>query len=139
MAEVPLREGLFHIPGPSPDDHPYLIGTKCRLCGYTAFPPRHVCLKCLREETMEEVKLGPRGTLDSFAVMQVGPPDFRPPYVIGNIKIPEGPLVFALISGCEPRDDALELGQEMELTIECIKKDNQGNDLMAWKFRPARR
>jgi hypothetical protein len=47
-------------------------------------------------------------------------------------------LVFTLITGCEARDDALEIGQEMELIIDKIKKDRQGNNLVGWKFRPRR-
>ena len=88
---------------------------------------------------MEEIKLGPYATLENFAVMRVGPPDFPAPYIVGYVRMKEGILIFTPITGCEARDDALELGEEMELTIEKIKVDEQGNNLIAWKFRPTRR
>lgn len=88
---------------------------------------------------MEEMKFGPCATLDNFALMQIGPPDFPAPYIMGYVRMKEGVVVFAPITGCEARDDALELGEEMELTIEKIKEDEQGNNLIGWKFRPTRR
>ncbi len=138
VADLPIKEGLFHVPQ-SPDDKPYLIGSRCRVCGYSSFPKKEVCIKCRRDDSIEEVKLGPHGTLETFAVMQVGPPDFPAPYMMGYVRTDEGALIFTLITGCEARDDALELGEEMELTIEKIKEDRQGNSLIGWKFRPIRK
>jgi len=87
---------------------------------------------------MKEIKLGPYGVLETFTMMQVGASDFPPPYLMGYVRTREGALVFTLITGCEVRDDALEIGQEMELIIDKIKKDRQGNNLVGWKFRPRR-
>ena len=85
---------------------------------------------------MEEVKLGPYATLETFAVMRVGTPDFPPPYIMGYVRMKEGASVFTLITGCEARDDALDLGEEMELTVEKVGTDRQGNNLIGWKFKP---
>lgn len=138
MAAIPLKEGLFHIPE-SPDEKPYLIGSRCTACGYTCFPKSPVCVRCRRDDTTEELKLGPYGTLETFAVMQVGMPDFPAPYVIGYVRTKEGALVFTPITGCDARDDALTLDEDMELVIERIKEDEQGNELLGWKFKPTRR
>ncbi len=138
MVDLPVKEGLFHIPE-SPDDKPYLIGSKCRVCGYTSFPKKEVCVKCRRNDTVEETRFGPYATLENFAVMQVGSPYFPTPYIIGYVRMKEGALIFTPITGCEARDDALELGEEMELTIEKIREDGQGNNLIGWKFKPTRR
>ncbi len=138
MVDRLLKEGLFQVPA-SPGDKPYLIGSRCRICGYICFPKKDVCVKCRRDDTMEQTRIGPDGILETFAVMQVGPPDFPPPYMIGYVKTKEGALVFTLITGCEPRDDALLIGEEMELVIEKIKKDKDGNNVIGWKFKPIRR
>ena len=138
MTDIPIKKGLFHIPE-SPDDKPYLIGSKCRVCGYTVFPKQQVCVRCLKDGTMEELKLGQQATLETFAVMQVGPPDFPPPYIIGHVKTKEGAKLFTLIAGCEPKDDAMDLGEEMELVIEKVKEDKEGNNVIGWKYRPVRR
>ncbi len=137
LADVPVREGFFHVPESS-EDKPFLIGSKCTICGYTCFPKKSVCVRCRRDDTMKEIKLGPYGVLETFTVMQVGPSDFPPPYLMGYVRTKEGAVVFTLITGCEARDDALEIGQEMELIIDKIKKNRQGNNLIGWKFRPRR-
>jgi len=138
MVDMPVKEGLFHIPE-SLGDKPYLIGSRCRACGYTCFPRKEVCVRCRQNDTVEEIKLGPYGTLETFAVMQVGPPDFPPPYIMGYVRMKEGALVFTLITDCEPQDDALEIGEEMELVIEKIREDEEGNNLIGWKFKPIER
>lgn len=137
MANLPLKEGLFHIPE-SPNDKPYLIGSRCSVCGYTCFPKKKVCVRCRRDDTMEEIKLSPHGTLETHAVMQVGAPGFPPPYIIGYVRTKEGALVFTLITGCEPRDGVLDIGEEMEMVIEKIREDEEGNNLVGWKFKPAK-
>jgi len=138
VAEIPFRKGLFHVPR-SPGEKPYLLGSRCHVCGYTCFPSKVVCVRCRRDDTMAEVTLGPYGILKNFAVMQVGPPDFPPPYIMGYVTMDEGPVVFTTITGCEATEDALEVGQPMELVIETIKTDEDGNALLGWKFRPGRR
>jgi len=138
MTDLPIKEGLFHIPQSS-NDKPYLIGSRCRVCGYTVFPKQDVCVRCRQDGTMEQLKLGPYGILETFATMRVGPPDFPPPYIIGYVKMKEGARLFTLITGCETKDDALEIGEEMELLIEKIKEDTEGNHLIGWKFKPSGR
>jgi uncharacterized OB-fold protein len=132
---LPLKEGLFHQPE-SGQEKPYLIGSRCSVCGYTSFPKKEVCLKCLRDDTMEEARFGPYAILDSFAIMQVAPPGFFPPYIQGYVKLNDGPKVFTLITGCEPKDDALQLGEPMELVIDKIKEDENGHEIIGWKFKP---
>ncbi|MFH1650614.1 MAG: OB-fold domain-containing protein [Chloroflexota bacterium] len=138
MADIPWKEGLFHaVEGK--EEHPYLCGSRCRVCGYTSFPEKEVCLVCRRDDTMENIKLGSFGNLVTFTVMRVGPPDFPPPYVIGYVKLKEGPVIFTQLSGVKPEDDALKIGEEMELVIEKLKQNERGDNLLAWKYRPVRK
>jgi uncharacterized OB-fold protein len=134
--EVPIKEGVFHKPE-SPSEKPYLIGSRCRLCGYVCFPKKQVCVKCVRDDCMAETKFGPYAHLDSYAVIHVAPPGFTVPYIQAYVILEQGPKIFTLISGCEPRDDALAPGQKMELVIERITDDENGNHLIGWKFKPA--
>jgi len=133
--EVPVLEGLFHRPS-GPGDKPYLIGSKCSACGYVAFPRREVCPACVHENTMQDIPLSTRGKLFSFTVARVAPPGFTAPYLQAYVDLPEGPRIFSLISGVEPTDDALVEGQDMELVIEKIRTDEQGNHVIGYKFRP---
>jgi uncharacterized OB-fold protein len=138
MTDLPLKAGLF-VQAESESERPYLLGSRCRACGYTSFPRKEICIVCRKEATMEDIHLGSYGRLETFAVMQVGPPGFNVPYVIGYVKTREGVLVFAPITGCEAKDDALKVGEEMELVIEKVKEDGKGNNLIGWKYKPAGR
>jgi len=134
---LPIKEGHFHEPE-SGHDKPYLIGSRCRVCGYVCFPKKDVCVRCLRDDTMEETHFGPDGVLESFAVMQVAPSGFSAPYIQGYVTLKDGPKVFTLMTGCPPDDDALKVGQEMELVIETIRENEKGDELIGWKFRPVK-
>ena len=49
MADLPLKAGMFVQPA-NRDEKPYLIGSRCRACGYTCFPRKEVCVVC-RDDT----------------------------------------------------------------------------------------
>ena len=133
--QIYIREGCYRE-ATSPSEQSYLIGNKCRVCGYVAFPKRVVCPACIQEDTMEEIPLSPRGKLYSYTVLHVPLPGFPAPYIIGRTQLPEGPRVTSLITGCEPTEDALDIGAEVELTIGKISEDKEGNDIIGYMFRP---
>lgn len=137
MVDFFLKEGVIQTPK-SLGERAYLVGSKCRICGYVCFPKKEVCIRCRRDDVMEEIKLSNHGTLENFAVMQIGPSDFPLPYIIGYVKTKEGVLIFTQITGCEAKDEALQIGEEMEMVIEMIKTDDYGNNLIGWKFKPIR-
>jgi len=137
MAEIPIKKGLFHKPEKQ-GEAPYLIGARCSICGYTSFPRKIVCPRCRRDDCMEEIELGERAKLETFAVMQVGTRDFPPPYIVAYVRTKEGVSIFTIVTDCEAREDALEIGEEMELVIEKIKEDESGNCLLGWKYKPVR-
>lgn len=130
-----IREGSYRRAA-SPSDESCLIGNKCSVCGYVAFPKRMVCPACIKEDTMEEIPLSPRGRLHSYTVLHVPLPGFPAPYIIGRTQLPEGPRVTSLITGCEPTEGALDIGTEVELIIGKISEDKEGNDIMGYMFRP---
>jgi len=133
---IHAREGCYRE-GTSSSDQSYLIGNKCSVCGYVAFPKRVVCPACIKENTMEEIPLSPRGRIYSYTVLHVPLPGFPAPYIIARTQLPEGPRVTSLITGCEPKEDALDIGTEVELTIGKISEDREGNDIIGYMFRPA--
>ena len=133
--QVLLREGLFHLPA-SPNERPYLIGSKCRVCGNVFFPKRVVCPACISEDTLEEISLSTRGRINSFAVVEVAPPGFTVPYTQALVDLPEGLTIFSPIAGGASEAKALELGAEVELIIAPISVDEDGNEVIGYKFRP---
>ena len=135
--QVPVEVGLYYQPL-IPSEKPYLIGSKCCSCGCVTFPKKVVCPACIRDDTMEEIPLNRRGRIYSFTVVQIAPPGFVAPYIQAVVDLAEGPRIFSLITGCEPSEESLEIGMEVELVIDKICEDEEGNELIGYKFQPVR-
>ena len=91
---------------------------------------------CLQEGTMDEVPLSTRGKINTFTISRVAPLGFNAPYIQAFVDLPEGPRVFSLITGCEASEAAIEIGSEVEMVIEKICNDEEGSELIGYKFRP---
>ena len=94
-----------------------------------------VCHKCAGEN-LDEIALSKRGKLASFTVAWAAPEGFKPPVIMGYIDLPEGVRLISLLSGVEADKDALKAGQEMELVFEPIRTDEEGKQVLAFKFKP---
>lgn len=132
---VPLQEGLFTPPEPDPGAS-HLLGSRCRECGSIFFPTRIYCGRCCTT-TVETLALSRRGKLFSYSLNQrkgkLALVDV--PYVEAEVELPEGVHVFTVLTVRSP--EGLHLGMDMELVIEKVAEDNAGNDVVAYKFRPA--
>jgi uncharacterized OB-fold protein len=87
-----------------------LIGSRCRSCDARSFPTRTICFECLGDD-LEEILLGPDGTLYSFSTVHVSA-SRRVPYTIGYVDLAEGPRVLARLAGDPARytpDDRVTL------------------------------
>jgi uncharacterized OB-fold protein len=134
--QIPIEEGLFYIPS-SPDEKPYLIGTKCKVCGLSVFPKTPVCPKCMKKDTMEEALLIGKGKLDSFSIVQAALPGFKAPSIQAYINLEKGPRIWSLVTGCDPSEEALKPGMDMEMVIAKVREDDQGNEIISYQFKPA--
>ena len=135
--KFPVREGLFTSPS-DPDVKPQLIAGKCSDCGETIFPKPILCLNCQREN-IEEVKLSGRGKIYSCTVVMQQPHPYYKgpvPYGLGFVEIPEGIRIETLFTDSDP--DSLHIGMEVELVIEKLYEDEEGRELITYKFRPVR-
>lgn len=127
--ETCLLPGLFAIV----DGCPALVASRCEDCGELAFPRREVCPRCKRFSTVS-VAVGQRAQLHSFTVCHTARVGWPAPYLQAYVELPEGLLVFTLISSSvEPRADALKVGMEMELEVEPVHFDN---GLLTYKYHP---
>lgn len=131
---VPLREGIFRLP-PGPDGEPALIGSRCQNCGDHFFPKRHICLNCGQED-IEETTLGRRGKIWTYTVARQTPPGslMQAPYVIVVVQLAEGAMVQAVLTDHDP--EAVHVGMEVEMVLEKMGTSAEGDDLMAFKFKP---
>ncbi|MFC1534525.1 Zn-ribbon domain-containing OB-fold protein [Thermodesulfobacteriota bacterium] len=132
---TPIEEGIFHQPS-SPDEEPYLIGVKCNVCGLKAFPKTPVCPRCLEKDTMEEAHIMGKGKLDSFSIVRAALPGFKAPSIQAYINLEEGPRIWSLVTGCEPSEEALKPGMDMELVIARVREDARGNEIVSYQFKP---
>ncbi len=135
--QYPAEEGLFTWPSGKPQ----LIGGHCKSCGTYFFPKYYVIHKpgC-KERQVEEILLSRKGELDTYTVQHYPPPppfvspDPFVPYAIGWVALPEGIAVAGIITGCKLED--IKAHMDVELVAEKAWNDNDGNEVLIWKWRP---
>lgn len=137
MGKKPIEEGLWTVPS-SADDKPHLIGSRCRVCGEVFFPKRTygICTHC-QSIDIEEVVLSRLGKIYSYTVVMQKPPEYYRgpvPYAEGFVELPEGVRVETLFTGCN--FDDLKLGMDVEMIIEKLYEDEDGSEIVTFKFRP---
>lgn len=130
----PFRADLFT--GWREGEEPRLLGSRCTGCGQAFFPPRAFCATCPKGGTVVPAQLGPVGTLYAWTMVHVAPRRFRPPYPIGFVDLPEGVRVCAQLTGFSEQGPFPAPGSEVEMVVEPISEDPQGNPLLGYKFRP---
>ncbi len=134
---VPIKEGILTSPL-SPPGQVRLAGTRCTACGEHFLGKRAFCENC-SGETMEPVRFSGRGRLYSYTVIRHRPPgDYKGPdpfvpFGLGLVELPEGIRVLSRIAGDIGR---LEVGMELELEVYKLYRDAEGNDVMAFHFKP---
>ena len=130
--QVPIKGARLRL-----GDSPALLGSRCPGCGEHFYPPRYVCLNCYHEG-LEEVALSTRGELYSFTIARVALPGtlMTPPYVIAQVRLTEGVQVATVLTDIDP--EAARIGMSLELVVEKASVDSEGNDVMTFKFRPAK-
>ena len=131
---IPVKEGLFTWPS-SPGEEPRLIASECPSCGEVLFPKRKICANC-QEEKLREIILSRRGKTYSFSYVMQRPGRYYEgpvPYAFGWAEFPEKVRVQALFI-CDNFDD-LRIGGDVEVVIERLYDDKDGNEVVAHKFR----
>jgi uncharacterized OB-fold protein len=136
LPRVAIEDGYFTIPD-DPAEPPRLLGSRCDSCGEHFFPRRTVCARCLHEGCAD-VMLGPRGRLYTWTYVHV--PLFAKrdgsvgAYGVGQVDLPEGPRIQSILVG---GPDDFRIGMELELDLETLGPDTDGNDVVIFRFRPA--
>jgi uncharacterized OB-fold protein len=63
-------------------------------------------------------------------------PGIRTPVAMGDVDLLEGPRVFAFLDVSEPYEAKLRIGMDVKMVIGEIRKDEKGNSLYCYMFRP---
>lgn len=135
---IPIVQGVFTWPS----DEPRFIASRCKKCGTVSFPKSPVCRnpKCKNKTDVEETLLTRRGKLLSYTLVCYPPP---PPFVspqpfvpfpIGEVQFPEGIAIMGQMTGCQYEN--LEIGMDVEMVVDKLFQDDQGDEVVGWKFRP---
>ena len=133
--QVPIAPDLFAWL----DDGAHLVGSKCLECGEVRFPANSFCPQCCKETT-ENIPLSQRGRLYSFTVQRFKPPPpYRgpepfEPYGVGMVELPEGLRVTSLLAESDPA--RLRVGMELELVVSKFFEDEEGREVLAYRFKP---
>ena len=117
-------------------EQPYLAGSKCSECGTVFLGDRMACSRCLSTEPLEHIRLSDRGELHVFSIVHQSVPGVPVPYVAAIVDLPEGVSVRCNIVGVEPDPKNLEFGMPVQMFTEKVHTDRDGNDVIAFKFRP---
>jgi uncharacterized OB-fold protein len=130
--QVPIKGARLRL-----GESPALVGSRCPSCGEHFYPPRYVCLNCY-QEGLEEVELSTRGELSTYTVARMALPGslVAAPYVIAQVRLPEGVQVATVLADVDP--EAVRIGMPLELMVEKASTDSDGNDVMTFKFRPVK-
>ncbi|MBI4308431.1 MAG: Zn-ribbon domain-containing OB-fold protein [Chloroflexi bacterium] len=135
---VPVREGFFDSLD-QPLENVHLVGSRCRSCRYVFFGRRTGCENC-GSEALEDITLSRRGVIWSYTVQRYHPPgDYKgpepfQPFAVAAVELPEEVRVLAPLTGIDV--DRVKVGMNVELVVEPLYQDANGNEVIAYKFRP---
>jgi len=138
-ARIPIRKGLWEQSG---EGAVRLIGSECLSCGEIFFPVQDsgICTHCQRDR-LEDIRLCSQGVITSFSVVYQKPAggfyNGPVPYAYGFVKLPEGVKVETLFTGCDLEE--LEVGMEVSLVIEKLCENEDGTEVLTYKFQPVKK
>jgi uncharacterized OB-fold protein len=131
---VPLRSGIFRLPE-TPDGKPVLLGSRCPNCGAYYFPKRHICIAC-GHEGLDEAELSGRGKVWTYTIAGQTPPGslVEAPYALAVVELPEKVAIRSVLTDVDL--DKVKVGMDVEIVLVKMKEDDDGNDVVSYKFRP---
>ena len=136
--QIPVEEGLWS--SPSGVEKPRLIGSKCTSCGEVFFPRRKngLCTHCYKA-TLEDILLSGKGKIATFTIAEQAPSGgfyYGPvPYAYGAVDLLDGVELQTLFAGDLY---SLEVGMDVEMIIDKLCDDHEGNEIVTYKFRAAK-
>ncbi len=120
--------------------------TKCKACGYVAFPPGVICPKCWSED-LEWVELPQRAKVVCFTETQAGAPiGFPSPLIMAWLTFGEGtPLKHLLGRIVNCKEGELKEGDEVKFVVFDVpshpidvKRETEVRDRVYYAFEPVK-
>ena len=131
---VPVEDFLYKMPE-SGDEGPSLLGSRCKTCGEVYFPQTPQCKKCFTETT-ETIALSRVGKVYSSSIVHLAPSVYagKVPYGVGHVELDNGVLIPTRLAGGVEKP--IPIGTEVELELEVLGKDDDGNNVLVHTFSP---
>jgi uncharacterized OB-fold protein len=92
-----------------------LMGTRCKKCGATSFPPRADCEECMSGE-FEFIEMSGKAQLHTFTKVVAAPTGFEDvaPYIVGVVDLDEGGRALAWF-GETIGENEIEIGMDLQI------------------------
>ena len=127
---------FLRIPQNYPDEPAYLWGVVCKDCGAKFLGARTACGQCGATASFEEARYGDEGEIYVFSVVHQTVPGLEAPYVAAIIDLDDGVTVRANVYGLDATKPSTEwFGKSVKMFTEAVRKDREGNDIVAAKFK----
>ena len=132
---LPLKNGLWLEEGGTSS----LLASRCKRCRELFFPVKEngFCSHC-QSKSMEEIRLSSAGIIKTYTIVyqQPGGGFYKGPvpYAYGIVELPEGVNVETLFAGGD--FNQIRTGQKADLVIETLYRDDEGAEILTYKFKP---
>jgi uncharacterized OB-fold protein len=99
-----------------------LMGSCCKKCGATSFPPRADCGSCMSGE-FEFIEISGKAKLNTFTKIVAAPTGFEDvtPYTVGVADLEDGGRLLAWI-GETISEDEIEVGMELQVVPQIFEE-----------------
>jgi len=122
---------------------PHLVGSKCGKCGAVYLDlKRMACSKCGATNQFTQIPLSNKGNVWVFSVIHQSFPGIKTPYVTAIVDLPEGVSVKSNLVDIDPdelqKNPQQAFGMPVEMVANVVSKDRQGNEVVAFQYRPSK-
>jgi uncharacterized OB-fold protein len=99
-----------------------LMGSKCKKCGATSFPPRADCEACMSGD-FEFFEMSGKATLHTFTKIVAAPTGFEElaPYIVGVVDLKEGGRALAWF-GETIKEEEINIGMELQMVPQIFEE-----------------
>ncbi len=93
----------------------HIMGSRCKKCGATSFPPRADCEACMSDE-FEFFEISGKATLHTYSKIVAAPTGFEEltPYTVGVADLEETGRILAWIGESIPEEE-IKIGMELQV------------------------
>lgn len=99
-----------------------LMGTRCKKCGATSFPPRADCDRCMNGD-FEFIEMSGNAQLHTFTKIVAAPTGFEDvaPYIVGVVDLAEGGRALAWF-GESIDEGEIEIGMDLQIVPQIFEE-----------------